>query len=225
MNFKAVNIENKNEKEIINNLLKTVSDITKDNTYKSINYNADNVVKFKSRKLTLDKDIVSTLNKISDFYNSLEITRVHYLKNAKIENDFNYIDEKGIHCIFISVLTKLILKKLYNINANLVQGYYKFKNNPLASLVFGEYSLGFHSWLEIKGAVIDLTFNSQQSSSYNGFIEGNSIIGVYNDDIDLVGYIENEDVVDKYIDDFLKINNISLEEWVNLYIDYLNLNK
>ena len=162
MNFKGINIENNNEREFIDNVLEEVCDLTKNKTHISELYTADNVIKFKSSKLNLNEDILNTLNKITKFYNSLESTRLHYLNNAKIERELDYIDKQGIHCVFISILTKFLLKKKYKLNLNLVQGYYKFENNIIASMIFGEYSLGFHAWCELNGAIIDLTFNTQQ---------------------------------------------------------------
>lgn len=224
MNVKPINLKDKDKAQVIDEILTEIKGLN-ENIYYTENYNSTNVIEFKSKKSNLSTNVVDTLTKISDFYERLELERYMDFNNKELEKELEYISDKGLHCVYYSILAKLIIKKLYNIDLNLVQGYYKFKNNMIASFVFGEYGIGFHSWLEYEGVVVDLTFNTQQSSSYNSFenvLEGSNIIGEFKN-IDFIGYVEREEVVSRYINDFLSINNNSLDEWIGFYIELFNI--
>lgn len=181
---------------------------------KTEEYNTYNLHRFESIECQIPSSIYEYLKKMSIFYKNTQY---------QIDEVDIAIPEDGLDCVYISIINKYILKEKFKLDTNLVQGFYKCKNNSFARSFFGENSIGFHAWLVFRNKlIIDTTFYAQQYNSLEAHFEDSIIFGKFDERILFKGYIENEKNEHEYIEKLIKHNNLTKDNWINKFYDVIN---
>ena len=194
------------------------------NGYMSEKYDENNTKYFKSRRVNKNmKFVKKAVDKISKLYELIAFNRSNI---DWLNREYNYIDNKGIHCVYISIILKLILEeKLKEKRIDFVQGVVAFDHNDSAAMLFGKHAVQFHAWCTIDDKVLDCTFVPQQRKFSKCSFDNLYILGVFPKDLSYVGHVESDRIVQKYINDFLQINHFTKEEWISKFKELLKIDK
>jgi len=216
-------MDNKREK-IINDtkpFINALNDETKFENYRSVDFDYKTLKEMTGN----DKNKIKTkkadelLRILNDFYE--EMTDNVYIGDKLIEKEYEFITEKGWHCVYLSLILKGLMKKYCKINLSYYQGVFFYEHNQQTAWLLGEVGVGFHAWCMYKDVVLDLTFLQQQNRflitpSHLDYLNGSVPKGVT-----YRGQKEPEEVIQSYLNEILAVNQLSYEEWLNNIENYI----
>ena len=213
------------KEKIINDaktFINALNDETKFKNYRSIDFNYKSLKEITGN----DKNKIKTkkadelLRALNEFYKG--ITDNVDLGDKLIEKEYEFITEKGWHCVYISLILKGLMKKYCKINLNYYQGVFFYEHNEQTAWILGDTGVGFHAWCMYKDVVLDVTFLQQQgrfliSPSPLSYLNGCIAKGVT-----YKGQKEPEEVIQSYLNDILAVNQLSYDEWLNNIENYMS---
>lgn len=217
-NYKSLNEELNAIFNEINSAFNKYFYVSEDYTFENTSLYTTKSLKPYSKEETILCELVK---KVTYLY--YQITTHTEEFESTLRKDYFLSSKNGWDCALYSLILKNITKKILNIDLDYIQGIYRFKNNGIASMLFGEYSYGSHAWCAYKGAILDTTLVCQQYNSYHGEFDSIYIFGEMPKDIILAGYIESKEIEEKYLNDILKLHNCTLDEWIDNYITFLDV--
>lgn len=140
--------------------------------------------------------------------------------DPRIEQELRKWESEGELCLHLTVISYFLFEKYGVFNdkeMKLVQGYFWHearKDNPLA-MALANIHVGIHSWLSVKGRVIDLTIG--QEEMFFDFKGQSVIMGEVPDGMLLKGFEEPKKVVQKHLKRYADYLGMTPEEYINFH--------
>ncbi|MDH6674252.1 hypothetical protein M2277_004944 [Paenibacillus sp. LBL] len=140
-------------------------------------------------------------------------------------------EKNGGQCIYLSFLLYALLRNdgISDSNITYCQGMYWHKcrdDNPLGKLL-GENQSGLHAWLEVKGAIVDISIG--QEEQFFDFKGPAMVLGELPSGLDYYGFRESKSTPKEYARKAARKMGLTYVEWVSThkrealkrYIDHL----
>ena len=167
-----------------------------------------------------NKKVDMLLYKLNRFYK--DFAEGYIIDDKKISNEYEFVNNNGWHCVYISLILKGLVKKYFKIKLNYYQGIYLFENNDRAAWIFGENAIGFHAWCMYKDSILDLTFLNQQNLFLKTSCSDEYLNGKLPKGVIFMGQKESEEIIERYLKNILAINQFTYDEWLNNIENYIN---
>lgn len=148
-----------------------------------------------------------------------------------LANELLEWEQDGGQCIYLSFLLYALLRHdgISDSNITYCQGMYWHKcreDNPMAK-VFGENHSGLHAWLEVKGAIVDISIG--QEEEFFDFRGPAIVLGELPSGLDYYGFREAKSTPKEYARKAARKMGKTYVEWVSThkrealkrYIDHL----
>lgn len=166
---------------------------------------------------------------VSFIYEHIETFINMETKFLEIKNELIYAEQKGIACIYTSVLLYLLMKKydseFTKKNVCFMYGFYQYEINTIphncfSILPFSKKQMGLHCFLSINSCLFDCSLVKQESYLFNFESE---LFGDTPEGLNIYGYIESEETIYKYAELFANVNNQSIDEWINYHNKFIEV--
>lgn len=166
---------------------------------------------------------------VSFIYERIEKFLNMKIKLLEIKNELIYVEQKGIACIYTSVLLYLLMKK-YNSqftqkNVCFMYGFYQYEinttpDNFFSLFPFSKKQQGLHCFLSIDSCLFDCSLAKQESCLFNFESE---LFGDTPAGLNIYGYAESEETIYKYAELFADVNKQSIDEWINYHNKFIEV--
>lgn len=140
--------------------------------------------------------------------------------DPRIEQELKKWESEGELCLHLTVISYALFEKYGVFNdkeMKLVQGYFWHearKDNPLA-MALANIHVGIHSWLSVKGRVVDLTIG--QEKMFFDFKGQEVIMGEVPEGMLLKGFEEPKKVVQKHLKRYADFLGMTPEEYIQFH--------
>lgn len=203
-------------------ILKIVAEKIKREGFSSRNYEKEKPILQASKPLpgNIYKNYLlqKNLTYLYNLYLSLE-NEDSYLKNKMVIEEARYYDEKGILCVYFSVILYCLLLKdklATKDELKLMIGYIHYHTHNLFynELLNIQEITGFHSWLTYQGSVLDVSIIQEHTTFdfTNGYI-----VGQIPDGLEMYGIGEGWATVERYARKFARRMGLKVKQWIQYH--------
>lgn len=216
-------MEKHNIKDLENGI-QLVKSMYKEKFITSFDYDDLEMERFSGAKLneslTSNIDFISNLSYIGFLFEIIrEWSFVETDLPKPIANELLEWEQDGGQCIYLSFLLYALLRHdgISDSNITYCQGMYWHKcrdDNPLGKLL-GENQSGLHAWLEVKGAIVDISIG--QEEQFFDFKGPAMVLGELPSGLDFYGFRELKSTPKEYARKAARKMGTTYVDWVQAH--------